>query len=65
MFLFILVDNGDGSGHESNNPPEYGPVEQHTYSLQPIDRKRLMIALADLEYILVRATHGQAVNVVA
>ena len=59
------VSVGEGSGFESNNVPEYGPVQQFTYRLQPIDRKRLMIVLADLDYILVRATHGQAVNVVA
>jgi hypothetical protein len=65
MFSFIVGDDRDGSGFESSNVPEYDTVEQYKYSVQPIDRKRLMIALADLEYILVRATHGQAVNVVA
>ena len=31
--------------------------DSEEYSIKPIDRKRLMIALADLDYILVRATH--------
>ena len=62
MLIFVLVD-GSG-GREDINAPEYGSVDQYIYRVQPIDRKRLMLVLADLEYILVRATHGQAVNVV-
>ena len=62
MLIFILVD-GSG-GREDISSPEYGSVDQYIYRVQPIDRKRLMLVLADLEYILVRATHGQAVNVV-
>ena len=57
---FIIVINSEGSGFE----PEYGPVEEYQYRIQPIDRKRLMIALADVDYFLVRGTHGQDVSVV-
>ena len=58
-YSYILEYNGDGSGEGANTGGSYP-----TYTFQPIDRKRLMIVLADLEYILVRATHGQAVNVI-
>ena len=55
------MTEGEGSGFI----PEYGPVQEYEYKLEPINRKRLMIVLADIDYLLVRATDGgQDVNVV-
>ena len=57
----IIATEGEGSGFT----PEYGPVQEYEYKLEPINRKRLMIVLADIDYLLVRATDGgQDVNVV-
>ena len=50
-YIFILIEIKDIIGSYNI---EYDSEE---YSIIPIDRKRLMIALADLDYILVRATH--------
>ena len=47
--IFILIEIKDISYNVDYDSEEY--------SIIPIDRKRLMIALADLDYILVRATH--------
>ena len=47
--IFILIEIRDISYNVDYDSEEY--------SIIPIDRKRLMIALADLDYILVRATH--------
>ena len=47
--FFILIEIKDISYNVDYDSEEY--------SIIPIDRKRLMIALADLDYILVRATH--------
>ena len=38
--------------------------EDDSYSLEEIDRERLMVALADLDYILVRATHEEAADTI-
>ena len=44
--------------------PEYNPGcgdSQSNIETNRIGRKRLMVALADLDYILVRATHNSAI----
>ena len=46
-------------GNDDEFEPEYGPINEYKYILEKTDRKRLMLVLADLEYILVRATQGQ------
>ena len=38
--------------------------EDDSYKLEEIDRERLMVALADLDYILVRATHEEAADTI-
>ena len=38
--------------------------EDSSFRLAEIDRQTLMVALADLEYILVRATHGESAQVI-
>ena len=46
-------------GNDDAFEPEYGPINEYKYILEKTDRKKLMLVLADLEYILVRATQGQ------
>ena len=48
---FSLFSEGSGSDEDS-------------FRLGEIDRQTLMVALADLEYILVRATHGESAQVI-
>ena len=48
--IFILIEIKDIGSYNVD-------YDSEEYSIVPIDRKRLMIALADLDYILVRATH--------
>ena len=50
-FHFLL---SEGSGFD----------EDSSFRLAEIDRQTLMVALADLEYILVRATHGESAQVI-
>ena len=49
---FSLFSEGSGSDEDSS------------FRLGEIDRQTLMVALADLEYILVRATHGESAQVI-
>ena len=49
---FSLLSEGSGFDEDSN------------FRLDEIDRQTLMVTLADLEYILVRATHGESAQVI-
>ena len=53
IFESISLLTSEGSGFEDDS-----------YRLEEIDRERLMVALADLDYILVRATHGEAADTI-
>ena len=53
IFAFKINPEQDGSGYK----PEYDEGDDFIYSIQMADRKRMMIALADLDYIIIRATH--------
>lgn len=49
---FSLLSEGSGFDEDSS------------FRLDEIDRQTLMVTLADLEYILVRATHGESAQVI-
>ena len=47
-----------------NTFAEGSGFEDERDRLQGIDRQTLMVALADLDYVLVRATHDEAADVI-
>ena len=53
IFKSISQLSSEGSGFEDDS-----------YRLEEIDRERLMVALADIDYILVRATHEEAADTI-